>query len=614
MLRRLAIAVVIAAGLAFIGFHALEVWLEGQLPPVASVASYRATALRTTRVYAADGSVIAELWRERRTLASSAQIPRHVRLAAVAAEDGDFYDHPGLDLAGILRAMVVNVRTGRFSQGASTITQQVARTFHLTAEKTLRRKLLEVFLARKLERHLAKDEILELYLNQIYFGHGRWGLAEAARYYLGREVSALSVTDAALLMSLVPAPERLNPIDDPEGARRRRDRVLMRMADGGFITTGEAMAARRTPLPPTPRQQAAPPGTEWFVDAVRRRLEPALGRDRLLEDGLQVHTTLQPLAQAATAAAVRLHLGDAPEAPQAAVALMAPQSREVLALVGGRDPTESSFNRAVQANRQAGSTFKPFVVAAALERAVATTETTYPNEVTCYPGGRRRWCPRNSDGQHDGAPTTLHDALVRSLNVVVVRLLRDVGVAAVTDLARRVGVRSPIPADLTAALGSGTVTPLELLGAYATLADEGIAGRAVFVRRVEDADGRVVFGERADRHRALRPDIARTVTTMLTHAVDTGTGRNARIAGVRVAGKTGTTDDRIDAWFAGYTVPTDADRWPAVAGVVWVGHDRPASMPAASGGRTAAPIFADAVGGWLQRAWPSTASVLPSDR
>ncbi|MCB9728502.1 MAG: PBP1A family penicillin-binding protein [Deltaproteobacteria bacterium] len=585
----------VSAALGLVLFRAATVYLEAQLPEVLTVADYRAHALQTTRVHAADGRVIAEWWRERRTVVPGERIPRHVRLAAVAAEDGDFYQHEGLDIPGMLRALVVNLRDGRYTQGASTITQQVARSFYLSQEKTLRRKVLEVFLARKLEKHLEKDEILELYLNQIYFGHGRWGIAEAARHYLGKSVQALEVADAALLMSLVPAPERLNPIDDPEGARGRRDRVLERMLARGFIDAATAEAARRAPVPHAARDEAVV-AAPWFVDAVRRRLEVAVGADRLMGGGLRVDTTLRPDAQEALERAVALHLGTAEASPEAAAVLMDPATREVLALVGGKDFERSPYNRAVQARRQAGSTFKPFVYGAGIEAGVLSPTTTYPNRLVCYPGGRRRWCPGNADGRHDGAETTVAEALRRSLNVIAVQAMRDTGVARVTDFARRAGIRSPIPADLTAALGSADVSLMELVDAYATIASGGLAGTPVMVRRVEDAGGSVIFSESPRLHRAFSPEVAAALTRMLSAVVAEGTGRGAALEGVRVAGKTGTTNDRVDAWFVGFSVPESG---PATVGGVWVGHDARRPIAGGSGGRTAAPLWADAVSAWL---------------
>lgn len=595
LVRAALLLCVVGALLGLVLFRAVTVYLEAELPDVLTVADYRAHALQTTRVHAADGTLIAEWWRERRTVVFGDRIPRHVRLAAVAAEDGDFYQHEGLDIPGMFRALLVNLRDGRYTQGASTITQQVARSFYLSQDKTLRRKVLEVFLAQKLERHLEKDEILELYLNQIYFGHGRWGIAEAARHYLGKSVQALEVADAALLMGLVPAPERLNPLDDPKGAQARRDRVLDRMVERGFIDAAAAKAAKGAPVRSVAQDDeviAAP----WFVDAVRRRLELAVGAERLTGGGLRVDTTLRPDAQAALEQAVATHLGTAEASPEAAALLMNPATREVLALVGGKDFERSPYNRAVQARRQAGSTFKPFVYGAGMEAGALSPSTTYPNSLVCYPGGGRRWCPANADGRHDGAQVTVTEALSRSLNVVAVQAMRAAGVARVTDFARRAGISSPIPADLTAALGSADVSLMELVDGYATIAAGGVAGRPVLIRRVESPDGSVIFSESPRLRHAIPSPIAAALTAMLEGVVATGTGRNAALNGVRVAGKTGTTNDRVDAWFVGYTLPASG---PAVVGGVWVGYDARRSIVGGSGGRTAAPIWADAVGAWL---------------
>ncbi|MGM0574571.1 MAG: transglycosylase domain-containing protein [Myxococcota bacterium] len=611
ILRGLLLATIIGAVLGAVGLRATLVWLEGQLPDVLTVEDYRRNALQTTRVHAADGTVVHEWWRERRTVVPGDRIPRHVKVAAVAAEDGDFYEHEGLDWPGMVRALLVNLRDGRYSQGASTITQQVARTFYLSQDKTLRRKALELVLARKLEKHLSKDEILELYLNQIYFGHGRWGIAEAARHYLGERVAALSPADAATLMALVPAPEHLNPADAPEACRKRRDRILRDMVARGFLSEEDGRRAMAQPIR-TVAPEPEPAGAPWFVDVVRRRLEEAVGREAVQAGGLRVYTTLDPSAQRAMDAAVRRRLGTSEASPEVAMVMMEPDTREVLALVGGTDWRRSPFNRAVQASRQPGSTFKPFVYGAGLERGVLTDETRYPNEITCYRGAHGRWCPHNAGGGHDGEEVSVAEALSRSLNVVAVRAMRDTGVAAVTDFARRVGIRSPIPADLTAALGSADVRPLELVNAYATFAAGGRAGRPVFVRRVEAPDGRVVFSETPSWRRGFSEKLARRMTTMLRRVVEEGTGRSAALDGVPIAGKTGTTDRRVDAWFVGYTVPDEEhpDLPSAVCGV-WVGHDAREPLAGGSGGATAAPLFADTLSTWLGLDRGDAAAVAP---
>ena len=597
---RLVLSGGVMLGLGVIAFHGASVWVDGDLPPVQSVEDYREGALQTTRVFARDGRLAAELWRERRTLVSGQEIPRHVRQVVVAAEDGDFYEHDGVDLFGILRAVVVNLRDQRFSQGASTITQQLARSFHLSADKTLERKLMEVFLARKLETHLTKEEILTLYLNQIYFGHGRWGISEAARYYLQKDVSQLTVPDAALLMALVPAPERLNPFVAYKEALERRNRILGRMVVLGYATEGEAARHRRS-RPTLADRKGGGNVAPWFVDVVKRRLVDALGLDRVMTGGLRVYTTLDLDAQVSVDLAMKHHLGDTPSGPQGAVVVLDPDSREVRALSGGVDPEASAFNRAIQARRQAGSTVKPFVYGAAFERGVLDADSELLNSARCYRGAKGPWCPRNAGGAHDGAPTTVGEALRRSLNVTAVQALQKVGISAFTDFIRRAGVRSAVPANLTAALGSGEVTLLEITNAYATLAAGGVYNEPLFVRRVEDPNGRIVHAERGDARPAVAASVVELLTPMLTAVVSSGTGRRAQLDGIEVAGKTGTTSGRVDAWFVGYTAGGEGPHFPAVAGV-WVGHDDNRPLLSGSGGKTAAPLWADAMRGWFDRA------------
>jgi penicillin-binding protein 1A len=571
--------------------RALLVGVETRLPDVLSVVDYRAGAAQVSRVYDRNGTVIGEFFEERRSVIPGDEIPLIMKQAAVAAEDGDFYEHRGLDYLGIARAMWVNLRAGRFSQGASTITQQVARSFYLTQEKSLERKFKEAVLAMHLERHLTKDEILELYLNQIYFGHGRYGIVEAARFYLGKTVSELDAPDAALLMAMVPAPVRLNPLVAPAEATRRRNRILDRMAAAGTLD-GRALRRSRGRIVPSVASQ--PPRTQapvWFVDAVRRHLEESLGERDLKTAGLKVFTTFDPEAQAAVDGAVREHIGEDADAPETAIVVLSARTREVLAMAGGTNFARSPFNRAIQAHRQAGSTFKPFVYGAGLAEGRLDPRTTYPNSAVSYRGGSGPWQPKNADGVHDGVSTTIAEALSRSLNVIAVQALRDVGVARFTDFARRVGIRSAIPPNLTAALGSAEVTPMEMANAYATVADDGGFAEPVLVRRVEDRAGRVIHAQRSDRRQAIDTRVAAQLTGLLRSAVEEGTGRRAQVRGVGVAGKTGTTNRRTDAWFVGYTTG------PArLVTSVWVGHDDGRPM-GGTGGSTAAPIFATVVEG-----------------
>jgi len=575
----------VLAILGGLGLWGLDRYLDGQLPDVLSVDSYRHTVPQTTRVYAASGEVIGVFRTERRTLVRLADLPGYVPAALIAAEDRDFYSHEGLDYLAMLRAMLVNLRDGRPSQGASTLTQQLARSFYLTADKTLERKLLEVFLARKLDRHLSKDEVLELYLNQVYFGEGRWGIEEAAQHYFGKRAAELELGEAAVLVAVLPAPERLNPFADLDGALVRRRRVLSALADAREVPPQAAAAAAEAPLWLAPRQLGDPREAPWFLDAVRRRLEPALGAGTLMTAGLRVHTTLDPAAQRALDAAVAA-AGAELEGAEVAAALIEASSRRVLAVVGGLDFDRSPFNRAVQARRQVGSAFKPFIYAAAFEAGLVSPESVVSNAPMALRGRGGAWRPRNAV---PGGPSevTVGDALVRSLNLPAVRVLRRTGLGAVTDLARRAGLRSAIPSDLTAALGSGTVTVLELANAYATFATGGVAGSPVLIARVEDAEGRLLYSERQEAVRAMPAEVARSVSDLLARAVSEGTGRRAQVSGARVAGKTGTTDGGRDAWFVGFAGD--------LVLAVWVGRDDATPMEDRTGGRTAAPIFGAAM-------------------
>lgn len=567
--------------------------MESSLPDVLSVSDYRATAKQVSRVYSQDGVVIGEFFEERRTVIPGDRIPKIMKQAAVAAEDGDFYDHAGLDYFGIARAMWVNLRDGKFSQGASTITQQVARSFYLTQEKSLKRKLKEALLAMHLERHLSKDELLELYLNQIYFGHGRYGVAEAARFYLGKSVGEIDAADAALLMSMVPAPVRRNPIAAPVRATQNRDRVLERMRREGYIDAKEERRGRGRIVPSEPQAASELAAHRWAVDLVRRRLKEALGTERLKTAGLRIYTSIDREAQGAVNQALVDHLGTIEASPQAAVVLMSARTREILAISGGKDFRVSSFNRAVQARRQAGSIFKPFVYGAGFAHGRFSPTTTYPNRIISYRGASGPWRPRNSNGEHDGAQVSVAEALKRSLNVIAVQALQKVGVAKMTDFARRAGVRSPIPSNLTAALGSAEVTPIEMVNAYATIADDGGFADPVVIRRVEDPSGRVVHAERSERRQAVERKVATQLTRLLRSAVTDGTGRRAQVRGVGVAGKTGTTNQRGDAWFVGYTTG------PArLVAAVWVGHDDGRSIHG-TGGSAAAPIFSSAMSAYV---------------
>lgn len=580
------------SGLVMIGLVVLAYWsvgayLEDELPTLTSPAEYAAQIPQLSRVFAADGSVIHEFWVERRTLVDEEAIPAHVYDAAVAAEDGNFYTHEGLDFFGMLRAMYVNARDGRFSQGGSTITQQVVRNVFLSQKKTLRRKLEEVFLARKLERHLTKREILWLYVNQIYFGHGNYGVAEAARHYFGKRVEELTLAESALLMSQVPSPGNYNARTDPAGALRRRNRVLERMLEHGLVTQANFQRASASTISLRPFREPGRIQAPYFVDIIRRRLTKALGEDVLLKGGLRIYTRLDPDLQEAVNEFAEQRPAGLPADAQIAAVFMDPDSRAILALSGGRGFKKHPFNRSFQAKRQVGSTFKPVVYGAGLASGKLMPDSTYRNRLVTYRGSKGPWTPRNWDNVHDGAQMTVTDALAHSSNVIAVQALADVGVSIMVEFAERLGFTSSIPRDLSAALGSLEATPLEVTNAYATIASGGFRGEPVFMTRVEDPSGRVVYSEKPHLQSTVPALVARALRLMLRRAIVAGSGKKAAIPGMFVAGKTGTTSRNVDAWFVGFTHD--------LVGTIWVGNDKGRRLPSVSGPGTAAPIWRDIV-------------------
>lgn len=726
------------------------------LPPLERLRDYRGRAPQATVVYGANGEVVGRFARERRTVVEFEAIPKVMIDAVVASEDAGYFEHEGVDYLGIARCVVKNLLSGRKRCGGSTITQQTVKTFFLSSEKTYVRKLRELVLAKRVEESLTKQHILYLYLNQIYFGHGAYGVQEAAKIYFGKDVQDIDLAEAALLAGLPQSPSRLDPFRHPDRAKNRRHYVLGRMRELGMIDDKRHAEADEE------RFDLAWEGVEAYLDnethfmsEIRRRLleDPRVGEELLLSGGLSIQTGLDPKLQAAADAALTqgveaidkrqgyrgplLHLdpkdakalrdllgkrleavdpprdddvdpdvspivfdlspleraakgleprelaelartprffpdrvyagivtevidgrsqavvtlgavkvvlpmrsglgwarpfdiarwtrrprrpsevlkagdvvrvralqpleggdprrwsGKLEQVPltQAAVVVIDPRTREVRALSGGYGTGAGTFNRAVQARRQAGSTFKPFVYAAAFE----TRDFTPVSECldaprTFYdPYLGRKWEPKNYGGRFDGR-ISLRKALTLSKNLCSVRLIEHdgVGPVRVTDVARRLGVTSELPNNLTLALGSGAVAPIEMVNAYASLAAGGVYDDAVFIRRVEGPKGDVLFEHQPQPRPALDPAVAYIVTSMMQSVVEEGTARAVSQLDRPIAGKTGTTNDSRDAWFIGFT--------PSLAAGVWVGFDdnRPLG-PGETGGRAAIPIWLDTV-------------------
>lgn len=706
---KLLFLLVLLGGLAGAGGAAgLFWWYSRDLPTLNSVADYQPK--QVTRVVDRDGEVLAS-WTDSerlvRTVLAPEEIPDVMRQAILSAEDSSFYQHRGLDFVGLLRAIYINLRRGELSQGASTITQQVVKNLVLSPERSIRRKVQEAILAWKLDGNLGKDEILTIYLNEVFFGVHFYGVEEASQYYFGHSARDLGLHEAALIAGLVQSPNRYNPYRHPDRALERRRYVLRRMYEEGHVEEGVYREALEAPLGLVAPEERRPYEGQYayYVDAVRRALLTHFDEDQLDTGGYRIvaavdlqaqraaeaaltqglrnfdgrhgfHTPYRSLENDAAVAAWRKeHAGEVQQrgldptvdyravivqsddtstvmaigpylvtldrtpatrlrpdpnkgwdryfppravftvrplraysaeelsttdASKARVRLLPPAqgaavamdvaTREVMALVGGYAFVESPYNRAVQARRQTGSTFKAFVYAAALEARKLTPATLLEDQPLTFrqPGGQT-WQPQNYDGQFRGSMTA-RTALALSRNVIAVQALELVGVAELRTFLSKMGFNQEIPDSLTVALGSAELTPLEMTNTIAVFAGKGIRGTPVFVRDVVDAKGQSVWRQNAGLQPGIDERVAWLTTSMLRSVVERGTGRAARSLPFQVVGKTGSTNQIRDAWFTGYS--------SQIAASVWVGYD--ANNPLGrreSGGSTALPIWVDLMKG-----------------
>jgi penicillin-binding protein 1A len=577
---------------AAVGMAALWAFtiLPRSLPSVTALENFE--PVLGSKVYDDNDELLTEFHAERRIFVPLTQVPQVLRDAVVATEDRRFYSHWGVDPIGIARAIVQNYRRGRIVEGGSTITQQLAKVLFLTPDRSLERKLKEAVLAVELERRYPKDRILEMYLNQIYFGHGAYGVEAASRTYFGKSVSELNVREAALLAGLPRAPSSYSPFDRPELAKLRREVVLRRMVEYGALKETDLKRLARSDLGLIPPERRRTWG-QYFLEYVQQTLEAKYGADLLFKGGLSVYTTLNPTMQLAAEQALREGLraleGRSAKArpgehPEGAIVTIEPRTGYVKAMVGGYDFFRSEFNRAVLARRQPGSAFKPFVFIAALEAGLTPASRIDDSPVT-YPIGKngQAWKPDNYDRKFRGL-TTLQQALEESVNVVTVKLQERIGITRTVQVARRLGIASPLTSDLTLALGSSDLTLLELTSAYGALAHQGAWIAPTAVRYVTDAQGRLLEEHLPEGREALSPETAYVVTHMLRGVVDRGTGQAAKALGRPIAAKTGTTNDYSNAWFVGFT--------PRIATGVWVGYDRPRSLGRdETGSRVAVPIW-----------------------
>ena len=560
--------------------------LTRDLPQIRMLESYSPSAV--SRIYSADNVLLAELFVERRHPVSIDKIPDTLKTALITTEDRQFFQHSGLDLKGIARAIVANIRSGEYTEGASTLTQQLAKTLFLTPEKSIKRKLREAFLSFQLEKRYTKDEILELYLNQIYFGSGAYGVEMAARRYFGKSVSELDLPEAAMLAAMPRAPSVYSPLVNPDLAVRRRNIVLYQMRDTDAISPEAYEKAIDTPY-------EAPAGTRiarkapYFVDFIIRELEQEIGSTLLYKGGLTIYTTLSYRMQTFAEEAINTGIaelerrmlanGIADPAPQGALVAIDVETGGILAMVGGRDYGRSQFNRAANALRQPGSAFKPFVYAHAIEQGFSQASLLLDAPVD-YNG----WQPRNFSGGYDGE-ITFRKALVDSKNIPAVRLLQTVGPSAVIDFAGTCGITSRMLPYPSLALGAFEVSLLELTSAYTVFPNRGTHIKPYGIMTMENAGGRIVHQTSRQRSIVMSREGAAILTDMLRGAINEGTGRSARDIGRVIAGKTGTTSQYRDALFVGFS--------PHIAVGVWTGQDDFTSLGRfESGGRAALPIWA----------------------
>jgi len=502
------------------------------------------------------------------------QMPPALPAAVLAIEDRRFFTHRGLDARGFARAMLANFRAGAVVQGGSTITQQVAKNLFLTPERTIARKIREALLALWLEQKFTKEQILTLYLNRVYLGSGTYGVEAASQTYFGRSARNLSLYQSAMIAGLMKAPSRYNPKTDSDAARDRTQVVLQAMVAAGYLTAEQASSAQRGD---DVRVARSPGGAgRYFADWVLGTLDDLIGP---LEDDVIVHTTLDPRLQASSERRLSSAVGTSgSSASQGALVVLSPDGA-VQAMIGGKNYRASQFNRAVQAQRQPGSAFKPFVYLAALEEGLLPTDVLEDAPINID-----GWRPQNFSGTFEG-DVSVEDSLARSINTVAVRVARQAGPAAIIDTARRVGITSPLADDLGLALGTSEVTLLELTAAYAPLSNGGVAVVPYGIRDVVTKDGRVLYQRQGGGlGRVAEPEHIAMMNRMLAKTINDGTGKTAQI-GRPAAGKSGTSQDFRDAWFVGYT--------PNYIAGVWVGNDDGAGMKGITGGGLPAQVWRD---------------------
>jgi penicillin-binding protein 1A len=563
----LIILLVIGAGTAFYFVLVFD------LPRLTTLKDYQPPII--SEVYADDDVLIGEFFLERRTVLPLSQMPRLLIKAFVAAEDARFFEHRGIDYWRVLGAAFRNIEAFDVVQGGSTITQQIAKSFFLTPERSFTRKVKEAILAQRIEHYLTKNEILYLYLNQIYLGEGAFGVGAAAKTYFGKPVQNLTLAECAILAGLPPAPNNLSPLRHPKKARDRQIYVLNRMVERKMITLEQAKKAGAEEIRLRPRGPKGYNEAPYVLEQVRMYVEEKYGKDRLYRGGLKIYTTLNARLQQAAQKAVRKGLedfearegkGKGQDQVQGALVALDPQTGYILAMVGGRDFSSSQFNRATQARRQAGSAFKPIVYAAALDKGF-TPATIIVDEPFSYIDvpGKEPWEPQNFDREFWG-PITFRKALTFSRNVATVKIAQAIGVEYLIEYSKNLGIQSKLEPNLSLALGSANVTLLELTKAFGVFAAQGYRAEPFLITRILDKDGNLLEEVEPSAVEIISPQTSYLITSLMQSVIQEGTGQKAQALGRPAAGKTGTTNDTRDAWFIGFTPQR------LVAGA-WIGYD-----------------------------------------
>ncbi len=574
----------VIAGLLMVGLRTVAA-VEPDIPSLE--AQRDVTLAQTSEIYASDGTLLAYLHgEENRTVISSDKIPEIMRLATVAIEDERFFSHSGVDFEAVMRALVTNVQAQSTEEGFSTITMQLVGNLYLDRRDiSLSRKFNEMALAYQMERKYSKREIIDMYLNTIYFGANAYGIEAAARTYFDKEPVDLNLTEAALLAGLPQAPTAYSPRRHPQVALERRNQVLLKMNELGFITNIEAKTALETPVELAPYSPYTKTQEPYVVAFVRKQLIDMFGEDKVFKGGLRVETTINPAYQDVAMDAITSNLDEEGD-PSAALVSIEVKTGFIRAMVGGSDYDSSKFNLAAQGRRQPGSAFKTFCLVAAIEMGMDPYNTYYESMpiVIDIPGAPEPWDVSTYGGSYYGS-SSVAQATLRSDNTVYAQMAMDVGAERIVDVARRMGITSELNADPAIALGGLKygVSALEMAAAYATLSNGGIHVQPVIIRRVKDSTGKIIWEANPKKTQAISEGVAYEVTRILEANVASGTGTRADIERPN-AGKTGTTTNWYDAWFCGYT--------PHLSTAVWMGNaDAQVSMDDVHGIRVTGGSF-----------------------